>query len=220
MLCLRYGKNRSSRNSWSFRSSNNTYNTDQHNKDTAADSNEIQAVITKGGKYYVNPGEHVILKTDEAKEVEYVLENVYNDCVLIDQVFHGDGKTVADFQAGTNTYVDGDHNPVTYTNGKDYLYRLTNTAANGFGFSFYAGAKLNEGQFFIVSDKAPASAGARLQSVWLDEDGNVESTSEATAIQSIATEAEDAETYNLQGIRVNAAKKGLYIQNGKKFVVK
>ena len=181
----------------------------------------FQSVITSGGKYYVGPGEHVILKTDEAKEVEYVLEydKGFKSTVLIDQVFHGDGNPLAAFQSNPSAYKYSDKTAVSYTNGKDYVYRLTNNA-NGFGFSFYAGENLNKGQFFIISDKKPASAGARLQTVWLDENGNVEG--DATGIQQVdaAAEAQDGAIYNLQGVRVNAAKKGLYIQNGKKFIVK
>ena len=44
---------------------------------------------------------------------------------------------------------------------------------------------------------------------------------EATAIQGVQTKVEkNSAIYNLQGVRVNKAQKGLYIQNGKKFIVK
>lgn len=47
---------------------------------------------------------------------------------------------------------------------------------------------------------------------------------EATGIESVeaieTVEANDGAIYNLQGARVSGAKKGLYIQNGKKFIVK
>jgi len=43
----------------------------------------------------------------------------------------------------------------------------------------------------------------------------------ATAIKGIQTKADkDAPIYNLQGVRVKTAQKGIYIQNGKKFIVK
>ena len=46
-----------------------------------------------------------------------------------------------------------------------------------------------------------------------------EGEGDATAIQAIATEAENSgAVYNLNGVRVNKAQKGVYIQNGKKFV--
>ena len=45
---------------------------------------------------------------------------------------------------------------------------------------------------------------------------------EATAIKGFQAEAQDANApiYNLQGVRVNKAQKGVYIQNGKKFIMK
>ena len=44
---------------------------------------------------------------------------------------------------------------------------------------------------------------------------------EATGIQNVEAVAnDDAAVYNLQGARVNAAQKGIYIKNGKKFIVK
>ena len=41
-----------------------------------------------------------------------------------------------------------------------------------------------------------------------------------TGINEIATDAEDSPIYNLQGIKTKTAKKGVYIQNGRKVVVK
>lgn len=45
---------------------------------------------------------------------------------------------------------------------------------------------------------------------------------EATAIKGFQAEAQDANApiYTLQGVRVNKAQKGIYIQNGKKFIMK
>lgn len=45
---------------------------------------------------------------------------------------------------------------------------------------------------------------------------------EATAIKGFQADAQDANApiYNLQGVRVNKAQKGVYIQNGKKFIMK
>lgn len=52
--------------------------------------------------------------------------------------------------------------------------------------------------------------------IWLDDD-------QATAIFSAKTfnsEVNNGAIYNLQGVRVNAAQKGVYIKNGKKYIVK
>jgi len=57
-----------------------------------------------------------------------------------------------------------------------------------------------------------STAAARLNIVF-------EGEGDATAIEALANEAENAGAiYNLNGVRVNKAQKGIYIQNGKKFV--
>jgi hypothetical protein len=49
----------------------------------------------------------------------------------------------------------------------------------------------------------------------------IEINGDATGIQNIeAAEAEDGAIYNLQGVRVNGAQKGMFIKNGKKYIVK
>ena len=169
----------------------------------------FQALRTYGGKYIIASDDKVIIKTDAPKEIEYTTQPASTkSSVLVDEIvaLKAD-QALADFQS---TY------PVK---AGEYVYRLTNNASTGgFGFTFFTGTTMKAGQFFIISTKTPA-AGARLQTVWLDEDGNVEG--DATGIQQVdAAQAQDGAIYNLQGVRVNAAKKGLYIQNGKKFIVK
>ena len=51
-------------------------------------------------------------------------------------------------------------------------------------------------------------------------DDEVESESETTGIENVEVESNNDAIYNLQGVRVNGATKGLFIQNGKKYVVK
>lgn len=64
------------------------------------------------------------------------------------------------------------------------------------------------------------AAGARIIR-WIDEDGNVESEEVVTGIQNVkAAEAEDGDSYNLAGQKVNAAYKGVVIKNGKKMIQK
>lgn len=78
------------------------------------------------------------------------------------------------------------------------------------------GAFIAEGWYFALLNSYKA-ASARV--VWLDE-------AEATGIFGVKDINEkeaingNSDIYNLQGIRVNKPAKGLYIQNGKKFVVK
>ena len=159
------------------------------------------------GKYYVNAGEHVILKTTEEKEVPYsVVTSVPTNSVAFDDM--------------VSLAVDGELGDIQFMLGvgtSDYIYRLTNTAEQGFGFTAYSSTTVKANQFFIKTTKKPASG--RLNNVWLDEDGNVEG--ETTAIKNIeSVNANDGAIYNMQGVRVEKAQKGIYIQNGKKFVVK
>jgi len=68
--------------------------------------------------------------------------------------------------------------------------------------------KIKEGGVYIEA----SVAAARLNIIF-------EGEGDATAIQAIATEAENTGAiYNLNGVRVNKAQKGVYIQNGNKFV--
>ena len=94
------------------------------------------------------------------------------------------------------------------------LYAMKNPAKTGildFG-KVNKKSYLPAGSLYVETDEAIASA--RLEVVWLDGD-------QETAIKALEKVSENnGAIYNLQGIRVNAAKKGIYIQNGKKFVVK
>ena len=174
----------------------------------------FQACRTFKGKYWIDPtpevNNHVIIKTDEAKEVKVTMDPTYTGAYSVgfDDVYDSQAwdEDLADIQ---NELIVG---------AGEYVYRLTNTEGQGFGFTFFTGKTVKEGQFFVKCTKKPAGAG-RLNNIWLDEDGNLES--EATAIKSIKNAANSNDAiYNLQGVRVEKAQKGVYIQNGKKFVVK
>lgn len=180
----------------------------------------FQALRTFEGQFIIAPNAHVILKTDAPKDnIEYTTATASTkNSVLVDEVVTLNwGGDLYDYQISADPTCE--LADFRYDNGikaNQYVYRLTNNG--GFGFKFFTGTTMKAGQFFIVSTKKPTGA-ARLQTVWLDEDGNVEG--DATGIQQVdAAEAQDGAIYNLQGVRVNAAKKGLYIQNGKKFIVK
>jgi hypothetical protein len=97
------------------------------------------------------------------------------------------------------------------------IYGWVNSAKAGTGFQkITTGDVFPQGTLFILA--AEPSEGARLKVVWRDENGNV--TGDPTAIESVINveEVQNDEIFNLQGIRVNKAKKGLYIINGKKVV--
>jgi hypothetical protein len=99
------------------------------------------------------------------------------------------------------------------------IYGWVNSATAGTGWQkITTGNIFPQGTLYILA--AEPAEGARLNVRWLDENGNVEE--ETTGIESVINveDAQIGEIYNLQGVRVNKAKKGLYIQNGKKYVVK
>lgn len=168
----------------------------------------FQNLRVSGGNYHITAGQHVIVKSKAATTIKFELGWPFSTLMAddIETANNFTDVTVADFQANDLSI----WNPYT----PKYLYMLTNKAENGgFGFTYFKGSKMKKGVFFISTDATPASAG-RLETVWLDEDGNVE-----TAIQKINTgKAKDGAIYNLQGVRVNAAQKGIYIQNGKKYI--
>lgn len=184
----------------------------------------LQALIKRNGMYQINAGDHVIIKTDEAKEITATpVAWGLTPSVTVDDVFSlADDTPTADVHDNTSAATYGPAQSfaaVYFSAGDDYIYRLTNNdATGGFGFTFFSGATMKADQFFIISDKNP-NAGGRLQTVWLDENGFVEEDG-ATAIQKVEAEGENGAIYNLQGVRVKAAKKGLYIQNGKKYIMK
>ena len=184
----------------------------------------FQSLLQRSGKYIVKKNEHVIVKTDEAKEVKLTPYKGPGTqySVTVDEMFSlKEAVPTSEVQGGTvaGTKVIAKNEGIYACGSGKYIYRLTNNASTGgFGFTFFSGTTMKDGQFFIISSQKPAGA-ARLNVVWLDENGNVEEG--ATAIQSIdKADAEDGAIYNLQGIRVNNAKKGLYIKNGKKYIMK
>jgi hypothetical protein len=106
------------------------------------------------------------------------------------------------------------------------LYAMLNPAANaGFDVKRFkierktdgTGAYIGKNWYYALLNKYPQQAdGARI--IWLGED-------EATAIFGVkgidvkdALRQNDGAIYNLQGVRVSKPGKGIYIQNGKKFV--
>lgn len=83
------------------------------------------------------------------------------------------------------------------------------------------GAYINEGWYYMLLKKYPtAPAGARI--VWLDDASDDEITGILEVKQNAKNNSNNDNNaiYNLQGVRVNGAQKGIYIQNGKKYIVK
>lgn len=189
----------------------------------------------RNGKYNVKAKQAIIVRTAEAKKISPVAvtiddsatpaagtvksSNVYGnnaDATYLPTKTENILASVSTKTAREEVKSTADGTTACYGN---YMYVLVNNATAGFSFQYYTGSYLNNGNIFVIINKAPSASG-RLNIVWKDENGNT-IEDEATAIKAIeAAEAENGAIYNLQGVRVNAAKKGLYIKNGKKYIMK
>jgi hypothetical protein len=90
-----------------------------------------------------------------------------------------------------------------------YQFKLGRAKDGSVGFF-----RIKTGSFKAKSVFIQASSPARF-------DDFIEINGDATGIKMIeAAENEDGAIYNLQGIRVNETQKGMFIKNGKKFIVK
>ena len=168
----------------------------------------FQALQKKSGLYILFANDCVIIKTDEAKEVEISPYNgtAGTSSVLVDDIVCPAAKTTLAALQEAGSIATG-----------QYLYRLTNNAASGgFGFTYYTKDEIPAGQFFIASSIAPAAG--RLNVVWLDEDGNVEG--ETTAIETVKNVVNDGIIFNMAGQQVDGNYKGIVIKNGKKMIQK
>ena len=162
----------------------------------------------RSGKYVIPAGECVVIKTSEEKEVKIeATTSTRSSFIWNDLICPATDLSLEDFKSVYGV-----------TEGK-YIYMLTNLERNGgFGFTHFGGTTLKAGNFYLINTREPGASG-RLTSVWIDADGNV--LEEATDIDAVRKSAEDAETYNLQGMRTaEPIVPGIYISKGKKYIVK
>ena len=182
----------------------------------------------RSGKYNVPAGHAVIVRTAEATTLQpqtYTPVGDDSDNSMIFGRMSVTGANPYGENALRSTYVDldGDGNfelEAELTRAqvyKNYMYVLVNNATAGFGFQHFTGSKIKKGNIYVINpNNSPA---ARLNIIWLDENGNVEE--DATAIKGIQNaKAENGAIYNLAGQKVNAAYKGVVIKDGKKYMQK
>ena len=175
---------------------------------TDGDNIVMSPLRKRDGKYNVPANTAVIIRTAEATTIKPKKITIDGDHPT-SMVFGGENCLKSVAEKTNREEVPGFGN---------YMYVLVNNATAGFSFQYFTGTAINKGNIYVIYGKEPVAAG-RMNIVWLDENGNVES--DATAIKAIeAAEAENGAIYNLQGVRVSTAKKGLYIKNGKKYLVK
>lgn len=179
----------------------------------------------RDGKYNVPAGHAVIVRTAEATTINPL---TYTASATNSSMIFGRMSVTATAPWGENvlrsTYIDlgtGFKLEEELTRAqvyKNYMYVLVNNATAGFGFQHFTGSKIKKGNIYVINP-TNIPAGARLNIIWLDENGNVEY--DATAIQSVkAAEAENGAVYNLAGQKVSAAYKGVVIKDGKKYMQK
>ena len=212
--------------------------------------NMLPMVSTDGFYYVDVPAGQdlvVLVKATKTKAVDGNVTKMWYEEITsipadkqVANVYNGDGSMKVASAVVTNQQLrDGSGDPLPYvtyytdpkTTTSDALkttvlntnnvYLLTNPANFGgmkavaIDYANYTTPFINKENFYALGKKYAASA--RMVINWIDE-------GEATGIYAVKTgkfvNAENDAIYNLQGVRVNKAQKGIYIQNGKKFVVK
>lgn len=150
----------------------------------------------------------LLIKSDEDYAAEETSRN-YNPAVLNKTVDAYTGANMLEYRRTAENYTN------TMKNGNVYYYKLAIKEGN---VGFYWGAA--DGAAFIMTKPSTAyltvPQSISVQGFVLNlEEG------ETTGIATVVTN-EDAPIYNLQGIRMNGKNlpKGIYIQGGKKFMVK
>lgn len=150
----------------------------------------------------------LLIKSDEDYAAEENSRN-YNPAVLNKTVEAYDGENMLEYRRTAENYTN------TMKNGNVYYYKLAIKDGN---VGFYWGAA--DGAAFKMTKPSTAyltvPVTTKVQGFVLNlEEG------ETTGIATVVTN-EDAPIYNLQGIRMNGKNlpKGIYIQGGKKFMVK
>jgi hypothetical protein len=157
----------------------------------------------------------------------FVVRSSTTDDVVAEAVEEGEGPSKASrwFNA-----VDAEDNDLQYTESEVAKTELVNSTTKWYGKTIYVMANpAKRGFAFLTLDPnkydMPAksvyvlgtAAASRLNVIWVEEGETIDHN--ATAIESVETESENNDAiYNLQGVRVNNAQKGVYIQNGKKVI--
>ena len=174
--------------------------------------NMIQYKV-EGGYYHIFAGNAALILTDNA-ELTY------------ETSAHATGTSFVDLVAGLASALKMNNAAATTRAALEKLapagtevFVWTNSATKGVGFGKFTGTNIPVGTLYAYAAEDEAGA-PRIN--WFDENGNMEDApADVTGIETVATDKEqNGVLYNMQGIRVNNAQKGLYIKNGKKFIVK
>ena len=191
-------------------------------------------MVSNDGFYYVDaPADLVVIvRAQGTEKVNDKVTKMWYESVTsfpagktASNVYNGDGcvkvatKVVTNQQLRDGTGNTGVENLTSTILKDNNVYLLTNPEkfqgikAVALDYETYTTPFINIGNFYALGKKYAAAA--RMIINWYGE-------SEATGIIAAKTgnRVNNDAIYNLQGVRVNGAQKGIYIQNGKKFIVK
>lgn len=162
-----------------------------------------------GGYALVEPGYPVLVKAKKTN-ANGKLEIYVDETITAG---NGSAWAASDLLRSSDTDVTALIDVAGYTPGTNYVNVAAITAGGEFGFGAPSANYLEAKTYYVISEKQ-YGAGSAARIVWLDEENT-------TAIQKVVNKSEsNGEIFNLQGVRVNGTQKGVYIKNGKKFIVK
>jgi hypothetical protein len=175
---------------------------------------DVFSAVVDANKVVLKPatadaGYYKVAKYDSSKknEAQSVCVVRSKDIKAVPELKSNDGSAyLSTFGESELKVADGINDKGSKLN---YIFKLANVKGNVAFYRVTSGV-FAEGKVFI---EAKPDA-ARLNIV-------VEGEGDITGIENIfGAEEDNAPVYNMQGARVNAPQKGIYIKNGKKFIVK
>ena len=179
------------------------------------------------GYYWIPKNVPVVVKSTTATAVtadKYITTessmNLFDATHYVSEISYLDAETAGTaLMNNTNDINWSLVTPAAEINNTNYdLYAMAKPEKHNIKWlSFKASTTLPAGTFYVRCEKDAAPARGELTVIWTD------GSEETTGIENVnnADLQNDGMLYNMQGIRVNAPVKGqIYIQNGKKFMMK
>jgi len=175
---------------------------------------DVFSAVVDANKVVLKPatadaGYYKVAKYDSSKknEAQSVCVVRSKDIKAVPELKSNDGSAyLSTFGESELQVADGINDKGSKLN---YIFKLANVKGNVAFYRVTSGV-FAKGKVFIEADPSAA----RLNIV-------VEGEGDITGIENIfGAEEDNAPVYNMQGARVNAPQKGIYIKNGKKFIVK
>ena len=176
-----------------------------------------QTFVVRTSEVGAAAGDKVTVVAESVSEKEATDNDAEGTVILATDWFDAASATKNALKYATSdiTAAEFQNDALSYNKG---IYQMLNPKTRNLAFGLYdqtnsSTKDMKQGSIYVVSR---SNKYARLNVIWPED---IDEENGATAIQKVenATENNGA-IYNLQGVRVNNAQKGIYIQNGKKFV--